>query len=264
MSSKFQYDDDAMKRRLVKGDIGEAYFRLWFETNIGELKNTKLIHQGYNPQGIVRDEKKRKLLKQNSDPDFAIVHKKNKKIPLLGISVNLQKKPYTCHSTMGGFCIKCPRAKRCFDNKEENLWYNAFNIDADYVKFSDKHKVNVILVSLFNSAVDSMSKWISENNYDVLLHDYVDSGQEKAMKHEGWDEFYKKLISRTRVKDVKWLLHSDVLNKKVPSFITGGWSNFGRPREVFCIDIKLAKTQDNFISYIHKLDSKNVNVPKNL
>lgn len=194
------------------------------------------------------------MLKSRSDPDFALVRRDDEKTPIIGISVNLQKKPYTCHSTMGGYCIKCPRADSCFDYNENNLWYNEFNINSDYVKFASEHNVEVILVSLFNSAIDTIAKWVLENNYEILLHDYVERGSEEVNTRDGWEEFYKKFTSRKRVKDLKWLKHSEVRSGKVPSFITGGWSNFGRPREVFCIDMNLAKSPEEFVEYIKQID----------
>jgi hypothetical protein len=251
------YDDAAMKRRLVKGDVGEALFRYWFDKNVGQLSNLRLVHWGYFPLGIVTDEAKRKQLKTQSDPDYALVRRSDESKPLVGISVNSQNKPYNVHSTMGGFCVKCPRAISCYDYNEENLWFNEFNIKSDYAKFTAAHGVEVVLASLIASSIANVAKWVSDNTLEKEVHDYVQGGAEVVDDKAKLDGFIAKLAGRRqgRVKEFVWLLHSEVLDGRVPSFITGGWSNYGRPRLVYCVDMKLSRDKDSFISYLKSLDA---------
>lgn len=248
------YDDEAMKRRLVKGDVGEALFRRWFDKNVGHLENIRLVHWGYYPLGVVKDEEKRKLLKQQSDPDYALVRGNAPNKPLRGISVNSQSRPYDIRSTMGGDCIKCPRSTSCYDGNEQNLWYNEFNIRSDYTKFSQQNGVEVALASLIVGSLNTVAQRVSEGGLEQVVHDYVQGGEEAVDDKDGLAAFLKQLEKRERVKNFRWLLHSEVRDGKVSSFITGGWSNRGRPRLVYCVDMKLSRDQKSFVQSVRGLD----------
>jgi hypothetical protein len=250
------YDDEAMRKRLVKGDVGEALFRYWFEENVGSLTNLRLLHWGYFPFGIVKDEEKRKLLKKQSDPDYAIVNRKDESKPILGVSVNAQAHPYDIHSTMGGDCVKCPRSLSCYDRKEENMWFNAFNIKNDYVKFSNQNSARVVLAVLLVSSIATVAAWVSANDLARVVHDYVQGGPEAVEDKKGLADFLAKLGARDRVKQFLWLWHQEVLDGKTRSFITGGWSNFGRPRPVYCVDMKLAMSPDQFVNSVRNMDRR--------
>lgn len=102
------YTPEKMETNLLRGDIGEAFFRLWFENH---ANNVILRQFGFNPQGVVDVAKKE--LKKQSFPDFAIFDNSLEK-PILGISINTQKGAYNVYATAAPYCFKCPRLEPWF------------------------------------------------------------------------------------------------------------------------------------------------------
>lgn len=263
------YTDKQMERQLRKGDLGEALFREWAERALGGLfteRGWSLEQQGFNPGGFV-DRSDKEDLKENSDPDFAL-YSSDVEQPITGISINSQKKWYSAASTMGGFCIKCPRAWDCIDGNEENLWYNKYNITNDYPQFKDRFdNVDVMLLTL-RVNLDSVSKWAKEENYEKVVHGYIFGGIEQVVGKDR-EQFLHYLRHGRRSEnwwrsmEIRWILHSELEEldeeykvgaSKIPYWTTGGRSQFGRPREVCCVDVNLSRGEKELLYFLkHEL-----------
>lgn len=254
-----------MEKQLRKGDLGEALFREWAERNLNNIlldKGWILEQQGFNPGGFV-DLTEKKDLKKSSDPDFAI-YSVDTGLPVVGISINSQKNWYSAKSTMGGYCIKCPRAWRCIDGNEENLWYNKYNITNDYVQFKERfNNIDVILLTP-KVNLDSMIKWVKKEHYEDVVHSYIYGGMDKVDKKDREKFLHylrhgRRSVNWQRSMEVRWILHSEleeldeeynVSAGKTPYWITGGRSQFGRPREVCCVDVNLSRGEKALLYFL--------------
>jgi hypothetical protein len=261
-----------MEKRLRKGDIGEAIFREWLERRLGELllsSGCVLEQQGFNPYGFV-DRSEKGHLKEKNDPDFAIYSVRTGR-PIVGISVNTQAKYYTAESAMGKLCIKCPRSHSCYNSKEQNLWYNKYNL-SDYAKFEQRFGVETCMVTLI-VRVDSIARWVEKQGYEDVVHAYIfDGGRSlpardvkkleeflQYLRHggrKGWD----------RPVEIRWILRSELREitpsnpalseKGIPFWTTGGRVERGKPREVCCVDARLARCESELIEYLSTLIKK--------
>lgn len=262
------YYREGMERRLRKGDVGEALFREWFERKLGSLSSRgyELEQQGFNPGGFV-DRTTKGHLKEKSDPDFAIYSLKTEK-PIVGISTNTQAKFYTAESSMGGGCIKCPRAYSCHNGNERNLWYNKYNL-SDYAKFEEKFNAETCMITLLVS-VDSIARWVEQQAYEDLTHAYIfDGGRSLKNTQKGQLEEFVEFLRHGRRKgwgrrmEIKWVLRSELAEitpekpsaprGRIPFWTTGGRVERGRPRPVCCVDAKYARGEQELISYLTKL-----------
>jgi len=258
-----------MKKRLRKGDIGEALFREFFERKLGNFFGSRgytLEQQGFNPGGLV-DRSEKKHLKEKSDPDFAIYPPKIKR-PIVGISVNTQKKFYTADSAMGKSCIKCPRANSCYNGNERNLWYNKYNL-SDYAKFEQRFGVETCMVTLIVN-VDSIAQWVEKHGLEYIVHAYIfNGGAELSNAEKRKLEEFKNYLRHGRRKgwerpiQIAWVFRSEleeitptktsVPKGKIPFWTTGGRVERGRPRPVCCVDIKYARGEQELINYLTSL-----------
>ncbi len=259
------YTYEKMDRQLRAGNVGEAIFRLWYDERAGYFPQVSLIQQGYNPEGIIPVGDKREQLMKKSDPDFALVSSDQADPQLapriVGISINCQRRPYDRLSTMGGYCIKCPRAHSCYDGHEQNIWYNSYNIENDYPQFRERFGgADVVLVTLFLDPT-TIYKWIQQEGLEDLLLTYIYAGRAGIEGHPRAEELlrylaYGKRKGVRRKARLVWLLHSEIAEGKVPWFQTGGQSQYGRPRMVHCVDMKAARDEDAFKEYLAGLGGK--------
>lgn len=261
------YYREGMEKRLRKGDVGEALFREWFDRSLRDLSSRgyKLEQQGFNPGGFV--DRSGKNLKAASDPDFAIYSQKIK-MPIVGISINTQKKFYTADSAMGKNCIKCPRAYNCHNGNEMNLWYNKYNL-SDYDKFEQRFNVETCMVTLLVN-VDSITQWVEKHGLEDIVHAYIFDGGTNLL---GTDrkklEEFKNVLRHGQRKgwerpiEIVWLFRSEldeitpvrtsVPKGKIPFWTAGGRVERGRPRPVCCVDSKYARGQQELVNYLTKL-----------
>ncbi len=254
------YTSDKMERQLRKGNVAEALFRLWTEDHAALLPNLTFRQQGYNPAEIVGVEAKRDELKRKSDPDFAAI-RKGTKAPeyVVGISVNGQKSGYTAASTMGGLCIRCPRGLSCLDGHESNVWYNRYNITNDYPQFRQRYAgIDVVLVTIMLPSIDTIFGKVRELGWESLVFDYIVGGSAEIEGSPQADEMmtYLRFGSRGKTRrhlEVRYVLQSDLESGAVPHFVTGGLSQYGRPREVCCVDIRLTHGEDQLLDYLSRL-----------
>lgn len=254
------YTPDKMERQLRKGNIAEALFRLWTEDHAALLTNLTFRQQGYNPAEIVGVEEKREELKRQSDPDFAAIRQEGYQPEyVVGISVNSQKSGYTATSTMGGLCIRCPRGLSCLDGHESNLWYNRYNIVNDYPQFRKRYGgIDVLLVTFILPSSDTIFKKVGERGWESLVLDYIVggstavAGQSEASEMLDYLRFGARGRNRRRM-EVLHVFHSELESGTVPHFVTGGLSQYGRPREVCCVDIKLPHNEARLLTYLSRL-----------
>lgn len=249
-----------MERQLRKGNIVEALFRLWTDDKRELLDKLEFRQLGYNPAGIITVDQKRDLLKVASDPDFAVVRAGSHPPRVLaGISINGQKRGYTAASTMGGLCIRCPRSISCLDRGEANLWYNRYNITNDYAQFRRRFPdVDVVLVSLLVASLDEIHKQAKKRSWHDLVFRLIGDGPAAVAAEPEGEEMIRYLRYGARGKvarsmTVLHLLHSELEIGTVPHFVTGGLSQFGHPRPVCCVDIKLAHDEQSLIDYLGRL-----------
>lgn len=248
-----------MQRQLRRGNVGEALFRLWTEDHATDFPHLEFRQQGYNPHGVVDVDAKRSHLKKSSDPDFAVVRPGSEPPQyLIGVSVNTQKRPYTAASTMGGLCIRCPRAVSCLDGHEANVWYNRYNITNDYPQFRARFAgIDVVLATLWVPSIDTIFNRVKKMGVEELLLEYIRGGV-KAIAGGDGDRLLEYLRYGHRTKKrrnlrVVYALHSQLVSGEVPSFITGGLSQFGRPREVCCVDVRHAHSEDQLVAFLKGL-----------
>src|SRR5688572_18286446 len=256
------YTQEKMDHQLRAGNAAEAVFRFWFEEHAAAFPRIKLIQQGYNPTGVIPVGDKREHLMKQSDPDFAIVPADAEDLELapriLGISINSQKRPYDRLSTMGGHCIKCPRAFSCYDGNEKNLWYNSYNIENDYPQFRERFGgADVALVTLFFDPTP-LYTWVQNQDMDDLLLSYIYAGRDGVREEARTEDLMRRIAfghrrAVRRTFDLVWLLHSEIAGGNVTWFQTGGRSQYGRPRMVHCEDMRAARDEASFESYLAAL-----------
>ena len=258
------YVHERMARNLGVGNIGEAFFRHWFQENIRN-PDLVLLQIGYNPDDIVVGEEKVKLLKSlKRSPDYCVFRAKdvgtNRERPLMGISVNLHTKGYTmweARSATG--CHKCSRNAQelCYDRKISNVWFNKYNIDNDYKGFRELFNTDVILVTPTIQWADSVKKRIEDQNLADALLEFIRRGnpQSSDSVSKAVDivlrEQRRSKQRPLRKYGLRWLLYSDVLTGKVPHSVTGGNVQYGRPREVVCINMEDTRDESQLIQYLN-------------
>jgi hypothetical protein len=252
-----------MRSNLLKGDVGEAFFKHWCEQNIDVIKGVVAEQFGYNPKDVVNIKSKREILLSESFPDFAVFKRSDtkRKKPLLGISVNTQSKGYTIDSTMGGFCCECPRRKSCVAGTEQNLWYNQYNITNDYPSFKSKYGADVILVTLFITWRDAVFKFVKANHLEPVVKRYLVGGRKAVKDSEAGKKFLQRLIftgntSTPRPYDMRWLALVDIEQNPSKYQVTGGLSQYGRPRKVYCVDYDLTKGEVDLKTFIKSIAPK--------
>jgi hypothetical protein len=254
------YTQEKMERQWRKGNVAEALFRLWVEDHSALLPRLAFVQQGYNPAAIVPVEAKRESLKRQSDPDFAAIYRVGDVARYAaGISVNGQKAGYTARSTMGGLCILCNRGRSCLDGHEANLWYNRYNIVNDYRQFRERmNGVDVALVTLLLPSSDTIFGEVKKRGWEALILDYIRAGRAGIAEQPQAGEMlhYLGFGARGRIRrrmEIRFTLHSELETGTIPQFITGGISQYGRPREVCCVDIRHSRGEDDLLAYLSRL-----------
>ena len=278
------YTPSKMTRNLVRGNVGEAFFRYWFETNCHGLDDLTLRQFGYNPAGVVVGEEKVEMLKRlERSTDFAIYRVADLKEspkeagPILGISINTQNSPYTMyHSrspkmdydgrTWG--CYNCPRGRPCFDDDVENLWFNEYNISNDYRLFFDEFRVDVLMITILSKIPNLVfNARITKGQFENELREYLLGGAKAILENRSilaykllplFDQRYKNR-THPREYDLVWMNYRDILNGRIKYHITGAPVSRGRPRPVACIDLMHAFVEAELIKYIEDLSEHTSN-----
>lgn len=269
------YTPSKMTRNLVMGNVGEAFFRYWYETNLQGIDDLTLRQFGYNPEGIVVGEDKVDMLKRlERSTDFAIYRvadlEESPKVaePILGVSINTQKTPFTMYQSRapkydyrGGVwgCYNCPRGKPCYNGNIENLWFNEYNISNDYKLFHEEFKVDVIMVSILSKIPNIVFNGrIRKGQHEKELREYLLEGSPAIEKNHDivnfldyllFDGRYKKR-TRPRDYDIVWLKYSDILKGKITYHITGAPVSQGRQRPVACMELKYSRPEEELIELI--------------
>jgi len=277
------YTPSKMTRNLVRGNVGEAFFRYWYETNCYGLDDLTLRQFGYNPDGIIVGEEKKEMLKRlERSTDFAIYRvadleeNPDEAAPILGISINTQHSPFTMYQArtpkmnyngkIWG-CYNCPRGKRCFNGDVNNIWFNEYNISNDYRLFIDEFKVDVILVTIISKMPNLIwNARIKRGIYEKELREYLFGGYKSIIKNKDIIKFLDYLLFDQRYKDrthtrnyqLVWLKYSDILEGKINYHITGAPVSRGLPRPVVCIDLKNASSERTLIKFIEGFSKRKV------
>lgn len=272
-ASNHMYTPRKMARNLGIGNIGEAFFRYWYETHCNELDDLSLRQFGYNPEGIVVGEEKKEMLKQlERSTDFAIYRAVDldedpqEAKPILGISVNTQKYTYTMSQARAPKmeykgeswgCFNCPRGNRCFDHEIGNLWYNEYNISNDYLLFRNEFGADVLLITIISKMPYTV--WngkIKKGEFDDELRRYLLDGKFSISESQDVVDFLDYLlflraqVTSPRDYEIVWLSYSDILSGKIRYHITGAPVSRGRPRPVVCIDLINSRSERELIKFI--------------
>lgn len=271
------YTPGKMIRNLGLGNVGEAFFRYWYETHCNGLDDLSLRQFGYNPKGVIVGKEKPEMLKQlERSTDFAVYRVDDlesdpmKAKPILGISINTQKHAYDMNQARaprmeykGSLCgcFNCPRGNVCFDDKVDNLWYNEYNISNDYMLFYKEFRADVLMVSIISKMPYAVwNRKISEGQFDKELREYLIKGKLAIEQNRSIVEFLDYLLfdqryrkrTRPRGYGLVWLLYSDILEGKVSYHVTGAPVSRGRPRPVACIDILKSRSEQELVRFIEK------------
>lgn len=251
-----------MARNLGVGNIGEAYFRLWWDENVApHAPGLRIAHLGYNPEGIVVGREKVEMLKAlQESPDFAIVPTNGRAKPLLGVSINTQNGLYTMHNARSPpLCWTCARKDQqaCFDKSIGNLWYNKYNITNDYRLFREAVGVDVALVTFDAAWFKGVFEKVQQGGLEPVALRYLHEGNDGSSEMRAMLDILgsvkrgSKLSPRKRV--VRWLSYSRVADAKVPHAIVGGFSNVGRPPEKVCVDAAHADDEASLVRFLTQL-----------
>lgn len=271
------YTRDRMVRNLGVGTIAEAFFRTWWEENLGTVAEITLSQFGYNPEGIVVGREKADMLKRlPRSPDFAVFRTEDlgtpREYPLVGISVNSQEKLYHMRTaTSPADCYVCPRASDCHkvatglpSSFPGNLWYNHYNITNDYRIFVEKFAADVLLVSIISRTPSAVWNAVKKKNRkkklgftEVEIRALING---ETLAGDGIEKLREYLIfkrgkssSGRRTRQLFWYEYSDLYGQRVPYSITGAPVNQGRPRPVACVNVQLAKSEEELIEQLMKL-----------
>lgn len=254
-----------MERNLFLGNIGEGFFRYWFEDQIAPLSDEFTIGQfGYNPEGVVVGPEKVELLKSlTRSPDFALFGRKDlgtpSERPLLGISVNVQKQLYTMHNARApALCWRCARGvqEECYRRNVGNLWFNQYNITNDYFGFVRLFEVDVLLVSIIATWPGAVLSGIQRYSLEDNLFGFINHGLEEEPTSEMgkcidilmFDQRYKE--KRRRPYELRWIPYSRLLRQEIPQSIAGAPVNVGIPRKVVCVDMKDSFPENDLLRYL--------------
>lgn len=248
-----------MERNLVLGNIGEAFFRWWYENNIAPLRTDLVLSQfGYNPAGVVVGQEKVQLLKSlRRSPDFALFHAEDlgteREKPLLGISINSQARVYNMWNARAPWlCYACARGEQeaCYAKQVANLWYNRYNITNDYKGFVELFKVDVLLVSLLATWPARLLDTVRGLGLDTALLNYIREPKPSDQDQQTLIRQMEGFIGRSRNHEIRWLLYSSIWKGAVKYSIAGAPVNQGVPREVVCIDLNDSKSEEALVQFL--------------
>jgi hypothetical protein len=282
------YTPATMARNLSQGNIGEAMLRLWCENHAALFKNTRVVQTGYNPLGIVPVVEK-PWLSDASDPDFALARTNSSGAAaeiLFGISTNAQQSLYFIQSTSGGFCgirlnatspaerrQHCPLMFECHDRRPElgRIWYNRPNIENDYPRFQAKSGArDTILVTFISRHPSRVAKWLKDlpesdrKRLEIAIWHYLKSGSADHPDSAALEQFLRRLVYSTRKSPVltdfgiRWYWLSEIQSQAVPSWLTGGLSNNGRPPMKYCVPAGASRTEQDLIAVFTAADGQSV------
>jgi len=288
MSSDHMYTPSKMTRNLGIGNVGEAFFRYWYETKCHGLEDVELRQFGYNPEGVVVGEEKVDMLKTlERSTDFCLYSAEDLKNspleaePILGISINTQKNyfsmiearaPKLVYKEMDCGCFNCPRGDSCFKGLEDNLWYNEYNISNDYKLFHDEFNSDVFLVTIISRTPNTVYNGaIRKDKFHDEMRSYLLTGESSIKENPNVVDFLDYLVFDQRYKKKKvardyelvWIKYTDILKGKIPYHITGAPVSRGRPRPVACINKKYSNPEVELIEEIEKMSSISV-TPRSL
>lgn len=263
------YTPEVMERNLGVGNIGEACFRSWFERRVmSAALGVTLEHYGYNPDGLVVGRDKVEMLKALAkSPDFVLISTAaaSARVPLLGISVNSQSSLYTMHDARAPWlCHTCARNAQqdCYEEKIGNLWFNRYNIDNDYKGFVEAFGVDVLLVTIQAAWFGRVFKQVKEAGLEGAALRFIRNGRsqvENGLRSSQDDvERFLTLLTkerrgaRDRKLKVVWLSYQGILNGRVPYSVAAGQSQFGRPREVVCVNSAMGQSEESLVDLLRE------------
>ncbi len=267
---RHMYTREDMARRLGRGNVAEAFFRFWYEENVGPKADNLVLQQfGYNPEGIVVGRKKVEMLKRlPRSPDYSLFKADEletpEERPMLGISVNGQGRYYTMWNAVSPpLCHKCARKAQedCYEKRIGNLWYNQYNITNDYLLFTESFGAEVVLASIVAPWFDGVYKRIIAENLEEAALRYIRSGRANP------DDQILRLVdlltleqrgrvhTRARNYSLQWLPYEDVRAGKVPQSVAGGPVSQGI-RKVVCIDSQQAGNEKDLVDFLVSLGNQ--------
>jgi hypothetical protein len=277
-SVQHSYPEARMDRNLTAGNVGEAYFRLWWDENVHPVApELALIQFGYNPEGIQVGPQKVEMLKTlKRSPDFAVVRRSDlggEAMPIVGISLNGQARPYTMkQATSPVACFTCPRQKPCFEAAtgsggefRGNLWFNEYNVKNDYRLFTEEFGVGVIMVTILAPFVSRLVRDVKAN-YARECRNAILGAWDDESDIAGFTNFLRHEAGtprrRRRRREIHWIMHEELATGTAPSHLTGGNASHGRPRPVRCVDVDVAHTEEELISVLRSLGDRGKDQPK--
>jgi len=265
------YTRERMERNLGVGNIAEAFFRYWYEQSIAPKRPDLVIAQfGYNPEGLVFGPRKVEMLKElRESPDFALFRKADlgtaHERPIIGISVNGQGDLYTMHNARAPWlCWACARRvqQECYEERIGNLWFNRYNITNDYRGFRELFDRDVVLVSVIAKWFKSVFSKVRKAGLETAALTYIKKGlgTEPSPDVKSFIDMLTQIHRgnwkvEPRKYEIRWLLHSDVYDGKIPHSVAGAPVNVGLPREVVCIDVNNARGERELVDFIVSLQS---------
>lgn len=266
------YPEARMERNLTAGNVGEAYFRLWWDERIHPAApDLALIQFGFNPEGIEVGREKVEMLKRlRRSPDFAVVRRSDlggDAMPIVGISMNGQARPYSMsQATNPVACFSCPRKGPCFEAATTkkggfrgNLWFNDYNVTNDYRLFAEEFGVGVVMVTILAPFVSSLVRPVRER-YERECREAILGAWSDESDVQGFTTFLRHEAGnprrRRRRREIRWVMHDEIASGTLPTHVTGGNASYGKPRPVRCLDVDLAHTEEELIDTLRMLGVK--------
>lgn len=264
------YTPAVMQRNLGVGNICEAFFRAWYERNVErETRVATLEHYGYNPDGLVVGREKVEMLKQlRESPDYVLLSTTDAtaRTPVLGISVNSQNSLYTMHHARAPWlCHACSRGvqQACYEKKIGNLWFNRYNIDNDYRGFVGGFGVDVALVTVVASWFRSVFEKVKEEGLEPVALSYIRHGRSPppgvtSTPASETGRLIELLMNQNRGRTARkyvlyWMPYKRVIDGSIPYSIAGGQGQYGRPREVVCVDATRGSDEQSLIQTLRAI-----------
>lgn len=264
------YTEAAMADRVIRGDVGEALFRILADRHLS-LEQTRLVQWGYNPNGVIDPEVRGDDPALWSGPDFALVEADAPDDlaaakPLVGISINTQAAPYSIHSTRGAGCRGCPDADPCAQLEIVRTWFNLVNVTNDYRRFFEEYGVDVLMVTLFLNWRDRAVKWLREHGLDEPLKTYIVAGPTAAEGDEDVEaaRSYVEQGARgtaRRLYALRWGWWSSLASGELETGERALYSTFGfaqtasRPPMKLCVPFDALHDEESAWQALREIDS---------
>lgn len=233
-----------MANRVIRGDVGEALFRLLAEKNLSP-ENTRLEQWGYNPDGVIEPLERGADPALWSGPDFALVPADapadiRQASPWVGISINTQALPYTVHSSREAGCLGCPELEPCAARERLRTWFNLLNVSNDYRRFHAEYEVDVAMITLFFEWRSSAVKWLKRPGRAEALKRYIIGGEaacdedSETAAARSYIEFGGRAGSN-RGFALRWVWWSELASGLIPFYGTFGFAQTARAPMKLCV-----------------------------